>query len=279
MKKEELVTRLIHKKEIYYRVKDIAEMRNVSVAKLRKIIKEQNIETVTIEGFGRTRWIKEEYVNEIEIDGTVDYMRTEVKDFKKEYKLKSVANAMACAFLNKKEVDTSKIVKETVDSMNEFAKGITNERAEKNRRRVETFNQIFEELGVANRFHSFEFLVGNEIHEITVLVGIDGRIVSDENFAIDYIFDDETINELKAEIVECGGLYQDCDEFFRLDFGEPFESDSVHLINELLRNMSENEIKMFSNDWIDVRLDSGNYLGIKFDTFLDMLNEDIRVVA
>lgn len=280
MKKEELVTRLIHMGETFYRLKDVAEMRNVSVAKLRKIIKEQNIETVTIEGFGRTKWIKEQYVNEIEIDNEIVYMRTEFKDYQKEFDLKSTTNAMACAFLNK-EVDTSKVVKETLDSMDNFATANESECNQEDKRKIETFNQIFEELGVANRFHSFKFLVGNKINQMVVMINADGRIVQDKFFATSWLIDEENISYIKDDINFDGGIYEN-GELFRLDFGEPFECDenmSVHLMNELLRNIIENEIKMFSNNWIDVQLNNGNYIGVDLDTFLDMLNNDIRVVA
>ena len=279
MKKEEMVTRLIHMGETFYRLKDVAEMRNVSVAKLRKIIKEQNIESVTIEGFGRTKWIKEQHVNEIEINNEIVYMRTEFKDYQRELDLKGTANALACAFLNK-EFDTSKVVKETLDSMDNFALANESEcNNQEDKRKIETFNQIFEELGVANRFHSFEFLVGNKINQMTVMINADGRIVQDKYFATSWLIDEENIGYIKDDINLDGGIFEENGELFRLDFGEPFECDSVYLINELIRNMSRNKIDMFSNDWIDVGLDNGEYLGIKFDTFLDMLNEDIRVVA
>lgn len=280
MKKEELVTRLIHMGETFYRLKDVAEMRNVSVAKLRKIIKEQNIETVTIEGFGRTKWINERQVNEIEIDGKVDYMRTEVKDFKREYELKGTINAMACLFLNKEEVDTSKVVYDTMKDMDNFAKANESECNQEDKRKIETFNQIFEELGVANRFHSFEFLVGNEINEMVVMINAEGRIVQDKYFATSLI-DEENIVYIKDDINFDGGIFEENGELFRLDFGEPFECEnmSLHLANELLRNIIENEIKMFSNNWIDVQLNNGNYIGVDLDVFLDMLNNDIKVVA
>ena len=281
MNKKDMVTRLIWQGEVYYRLKDVAELREVTVARLKRAIEKQNIPTTVIEGFGRMKWIEERYVNEIEIDEEIVYMRTEFKDYQRELDLKGTASALACAFLNK-EFDTSKVVKETLDSMDNFATETTNERAKENKEKIKVMNELFEQEGVANKFYSFEFLVGNEINEMTVLINAEGRIVDSESFLVDCTTDNETLGYFREEIREYGGVYDTCQNLIQLDFGVPFECEnmSVHLMNELLRNLSENEIKMFSNDWIDVELDNGgNYLGIKLDTFLDMLNEDIRVVA
>ena len=279
MNKKDMVTRLIFQNEVYYRLKDVAELRGVSVARLKRAIEKLNIPTTVIEGFGRMKWIEERYVNDIELDNEIVYMRTEFKDYQRELSLKGTASAIACMLFDK-EVDTSKIVYDTMKDMDKFAEETNVKRKNEERKKVEIMNTIFEETNVAERFVSFEFLVGNEINQMTVLVDGEGKIVNDRHFA-DYIFDDETINELKLEIVECGGIYEECGDLFRLNFGEPFECDnmSVHLTNELLRNMSKNQIDMFSNDWFDVELDNGKYIGVKLDTFLDMLNEDIRVVA
>ena len=281
MNKKDMVTRLIFQNEVYYRLKDVAQLREVTVARLKRAIEKLGIPTVTIEGFGRVKWIKEQYVSEIEINDEVVVMRTEFKDYQTELEIQGKITALANAFFNK-ETTVKEIVDKTEKSMNDFAlSSYVNTRALEDNEKRQQWNEMFERCGIADRYRKIEFLVNNEVCEIGVFVNGEGKIVDgDSNAVFGCILDGETLELVETDLKD-GILYNESGEQIPLTFGEPFECKdmNMYLLNELIDSISRNGVDMFTNDWVDFKLDNGGYVGVKLDTFLDMHNHKIVAVC
>ncbi|MED0826573.1 hypothetical protein [Bacillus pacificus] len=74
-----MLARIIIGKEVYYKVKDVAVLFDLSQYKMKKTIEKQDIETKTLGGFGRTLYILEENVGKIEINNNDEIKITKTK--------------------------------------------------------------------------------------------------------------------------------------------------------------------------------------------------------
>ncbi|MDQ0254610.1 uncharacterized protein (UPF0335 family) [Evansella vedderi] len=78
-----MLNRIVYGGEVYYKVTDLAELFELSQYKIKKILKEQEIETTTLKGFGRSLFVIEKNVCAIEVNGEITIIKTEVKETKK----------------------------------------------------------------------------------------------------------------------------------------------------------------------------------------------------
>ncbi|WHX62778.1 hypothetical protein [Peribacillus frigoritolerans] len=75
-----MINRVINKNEVYYKMADLADLFEVSVYKMKKIIKMQNIEKTKLEGFGRSVFVLEENVCKIEVNDEVTIVNTTIDE-------------------------------------------------------------------------------------------------------------------------------------------------------------------------------------------------------
>ncbi|WP_458106277.1 hypothetical protein [Bacillus sp. PK5-004] len=70
-----MINRLIYNGKVYYKVADLAQLFDVSIYKIRKIVKTQDIRT-TLKGYGRAVFVLEENVAKIEVRNEVKILET-----------------------------------------------------------------------------------------------------------------------------------------------------------------------------------------------------------
>ncbi|WP_045518099.1 hypothetical protein [Neobacillus niacini] len=70
-----MINRVIYGGKVYYKVADLAELFDVSLYKMRKIVKAQNIGE-NLQGFGRAVFVMEENVAKIEVRNEVKILET-----------------------------------------------------------------------------------------------------------------------------------------------------------------------------------------------------------
>lgn len=75
-----MINRVINKNGVYYKMIDLADLFEVSVYIMKKIIKKQNIETTRLEGFGRSVFVLEENVCKIEVNDKVTIVNTTIEE-------------------------------------------------------------------------------------------------------------------------------------------------------------------------------------------------------
>lgn len=71
-----MINRVIFEGKVYYKVADLAELFDVSVYKMKKAIKAQDIET-RLKGFGRVLFVLEENVCKIELNNEIKILETD----------------------------------------------------------------------------------------------------------------------------------------------------------------------------------------------------------
>ena len=87
------LNRLIYNENVYYKLSDIKKYKDMPNIKLN------NINTITIPGFGRTKWIKEEDLPSLLIDGKHEYIvKTKYIDSLTELKSEASFASLANAF-------------------------------------------------------------------------------------------------------------------------------------------------------------------------------------
>ena len=72
-----MINRTIFGGQVFYRIADLAELFDVSVYKMRKAIKEQNIKTTCLTGFGRCVFVLESDIAKINVYGEMKVLKTE----------------------------------------------------------------------------------------------------------------------------------------------------------------------------------------------------------
>lgn len=142
-----MITRIIFEDgKVYYRVKDIKKHYGLSDYKIRKIIKECDVPTTTLEGFGNSKFIAEEDMNMLEINGGTILMRTEYKDFQQSFEsnksMDGFFNFMYGDVIPKKTPEELFI--KTMEEMDSFEESA--DREDKNKNEDETKIKKFNEL-------------------------------------------------------------------------------------------------------------------------------------
>ena len=72
-----MINRTIFNGQVFYRIADLALLFDVSAYKMRKAIKEQNIETTRLKGFGRCVFVLEADISKINVYGEMKVLKTE----------------------------------------------------------------------------------------------------------------------------------------------------------------------------------------------------------
>ncbi|WP_422123719.1 hypothetical protein DHX103_02600 [Planococcus sp. X10-3] len=72
-----MINRTIFGGQVFYRIADLAELFDVSAYKMRKAIKEQNIKTTRLPGFGRCVFVLEADISKINVYGEMKVLKTE----------------------------------------------------------------------------------------------------------------------------------------------------------------------------------------------------------
>ena len=72
-----MINRTIFNGQVFYRIADLALLFDVSAYKMRKAVKEQNIETKRLEGFGRCVFVLEADIAKINVYGEMKVLKTE----------------------------------------------------------------------------------------------------------------------------------------------------------------------------------------------------------
>lgn len=279
-----MLTRVIFSDgKVYYRVKDIKKHLGVSDYMLRKIIKVSEVETVKLEGFGNTSFIREEDISLLDINGGGMIMRTEYKDFQKSYETnESMDSFFNFMFSNKLPKKTpNELYIKTMDELDSFRDNAKHKKEDEYHMKRELFNELCKKYGYSERVVYARFVSRNEYFELPVIINGKGNIV-DSTTALDYCYccSEESLDYLRKDIKN-GILTSDDGEIaLTLTKGEPFTIPSEdYLLKQIFKLLSENEIEQSCVDWIDVKLQNGNQISIDMNMLIALMSDNIRIVV
>ncbi|HFJ9456983.1 TPA: hypothetical protein ACGW7F_002175 [Bacillus cereus] len=71
-----MLTRIIYKGKVYYKVNDLRDLFELSPYKMKKILKNQDIKTEKLDGFGRTLFVLQENASKIEVNNEITLFKT-----------------------------------------------------------------------------------------------------------------------------------------------------------------------------------------------------------
>ena len=279
-----MLTRVIFSDgKVYYRVKDLKKHFGVSDYKMRKIIKQGEIPTVKLEGFGNTKFIEEENMFLLEIGGGNIIMRTSYKDFQQSYEsnksMDGFFNFMYGDVIPKKTPEELFI--KTMEDMDSFEENTAREDKNKNEDeiKIEKFNEFCEEYGYSERVRTVEFVQNNEMYQLDLIINGNGKIVDDTSTLI-YCYSLESIEEYLREDIKNGYLAdEDGKPRLYLTKGKPFKIPSQdYLIKELFKLFRTTELDMDCTDWIRVPVDNGCDFIVPINMFLALMNDNIKIV-
>lgn len=279
-----MLTRIIFEdNKVYYRVKDIKKHLGVSDYMLRKIIKVSEVETVKLEGFGNTSFIREEDISLLDINGGGMIMRTEYKDFQQTYEsnksMDGFFNFMCGGAIPKKT--TEELFIKTMEDMDSFEENAARENKNKNEDeiKIEKFNKFCEEYGYSERVRRIKFVQNNEMYQLDLIINGNGKIVDDTSTLI-YCYSLECVEEYLREDIKNGYLSDDdCRARLVLTKGKPFTIPSQdYLFRELFKLFRTTELDMDCVDWINVHLDNGGDFTVPINMFLALMNDNIRII-
>lgn len=118
-----MLNRVIYGGEVYYKLTDLAELFDISQYKIRKAIKEQNIQITRLKGFGRSLFVLEKNVSTIEVNGEITIIKTEVKESQEKTKVVSTTKANKTSL---KKTPTKKKKKSSKNDLGETTGNIVN---------------------------------------------------------------------------------------------------------------------------------------------------------
>ena len=278
-----MLTRIIYKDgNVYYRVRDLKEYFDLTDYKMRKIIKVSEVETVKLESFGNTSFIREEDISLLDINGGGIIMRTEYKDYQQTYEsnqsMDNFFNFLSSNRLPKKTPEELYI--KTMDELDSFRDNAKHKKEDEDKYHMkrELFNELCEKYGYSERVVYARFVSRNEYFELPVIINGNGTIV-DSTTRLDYCYCEESLDYLKHDVAN-GELVSDEGEKLILTKGKPFNipSDSW-LLKQIFKLLSENEIEQSCVDWIDVKLQNGNQISVYIDILLALMTNNIRIVT
>ncbi|MFT7830051.1 hypothetical protein [Priestia megaterium] len=239
-----MTNRVIFDGKTYYKVKDLVELHEASLYKIKKAIKEQNIPTTTLDGFGRAKFIEEKDLNMLEIDGAITYMQTEVKDYRKELYMQATSGMLAHGFM-KTGVSKEEIFEKAIEKVAADLKYFANyenrdfEKIKEVKNVFETFNKLAEKYGYSNRIHYVNLLIDGEI--LPVRFHTIGNEITYVGLAIDiaysHTFDECFYNNLHEDISNGYVLIEsDKVELTTGDYGLTTEEAFVKLLEKIRSN-------------------------------------------
>lgn len=280
-----MLTRVIFSDgKVYYRVKDIKKHLGVSDYMLRKIINECEVETVKLEGFGNTSFIREEDISLLDINGGGIIMRTEYKDFQQSYEtnqsMDSFFNFLNSNRLPKKTAEELYI--KTMDELDNFRNNAKSKQKDKDENHIkrELFNELCEKYGYSERVVYVRFVSRNEYFEVPCIIDGNGNII-DSTTTLDYSYcaNEESLDYLKRDIAS-GKLSDGEGSELTLTKGQPFTipSDS-YLLEKIFKLLSDNELRMDCVDWVDIMVGNGNYISLYIDILFGLMSNNIRIVT
>lgn len=281
-----MLTRVIYKNsKVYYRVKDLKEHFGLTDYKMRKIIVQCEVPTTTLDGFGRTKFIAEENMFLLEIEGSNMIMRTEYKDFQQTYETnESMDGFFNFMFSNKIPKKTpNELYIKTMDELDSFRDNAKHKKEDEDEYHMkrELFNELCKKYGYSERVVYARFVSRNEYFELPVIINGKGNIV-DSTTALDYCYccSEESLDYLRKDIKN-GILTSDDGEIaLTLTKGEPFTIPSEdYLLKQIFKLLSENEIEQSCVDWIDVKLQNGNQISIDMNMLIALMSDNIRIVV
>ena len=279
-----MLTRIIYEDgKVYYRVKDIKQHFGLSDYKMRKILKQGEVPTTTLDGFGRTKFIAEENMFLLEIGGGNLIVRTVYKDFQQSFEsnksMDGFFNFMYGDAIPKKTPEELYI--KTMDEMDSFEENAVRKDKDKNEdeTKIKKFNEFCEKYGYSERVRTVKFIQNNEMYHLDLIINGNGKIVDDTSTLI-YCYSLEGIEEYLREDIKNGCLRDDdCKARLVLTKGKPFTLPSQdYLITELFKLFRTAELDMDCVDWVRVPVSNGGDFIVPINMFLALMNDNIKIV-
>lgn len=263
-----MLNRLIYNNEVYYKVKDLTELFEVSEYKLKKIIDECEIKTTTLKGYGRTKYILEQNVSDIIFeDGSTMYMKTSVQDYQEEFKNTVKIGALVGVFTGK-EINYEEIREKINKKFEDTTKGTKSEAIEI---KMNVFNENAERLGLTERVYKLDFIYGKETKAMYFRVDEKGNIIDDFNVALCYCED-----EFKRNMQE-GFLWNDKDEREYINIGKHKHLTVKELLDKFYKIIkNENNRSFESYDYFTYSTEKG-YVSVDIDLLMKLLFGEVKV--
>lgn len=178
-----MINRIIFNDKVYYKKKDLKDLFEINDYKLNKIIKEQNIPTTILKGFGRTVWIEEKYVSSINIDGVYIKMQTKLYDYQtrlhENLKMKSFINALV-SMNYQREIKTDIELQEEVIKETEKEFEPTELKEDKEQITNGMINNLLEQEGYEERIYTAELKCDDKVFGLDFMFR-NGEIFTDSH--------------------------------------------------------------------------------------------------
>lgn len=205
-----MINRLIYNSKVYYKVNDLKEVydNKVSMYKIKKVIKEQEIKTTKLKGYGNSNWIEEADLCMIEVDGSITVMETKIKDRKDTMNTNASMISLMNVFRGENSLSNEEMIEElmnkTDEDMTNFVKEYEPNKA--NNLTVETLNKELEQFGYEERAIGIEVLYKNgqgdiATEVISVLVDNDNNIKTDMD-RLSYSYREDYSNDVEEFKIE-----------------------------------------------------------------------------
>ncbi|MFD6211248.1 hypothetical protein [Peribacillus sp. NPDC060253] len=153
-----MLNRVIFSEKVYYKIADLGFLFGLSPYKMKKVLKEQNIETTKLKGFGRSVFVLEDNVSAIEVDGKITIVKTTIDEKIKE---KTVKKPTAKKAKTKKSFKKKNEVKELPNDSAEKVESVN----EQNPELQKEFDELLEKGMVIGR----KFYMANEMDIVNAI--------------------------------------------------------------------------------------------------------------
>lgn len=294
-----MINRLIYNNKVYYN--------KISIYKIKKTIKEQEINTTKLKGYGNSTWIEETDLCMLEIDGAITVMETKIKDRQETIESKVSMASLMNIFRRKNALYNEEMIKEIMEETENEMMNFNNDYVphSSNNLEIGTLNKRLEEFGYEERAIGVEILYKDNEGKIkteTVSVVVDNNdnlLCSMELYEYTYRNDySEDVYKFKEEDYEwegneaivkhkgdwlkanlSEGKLEDSDGYIvYLNQGKTKNRADEEVINLIMSVLREGYVGSNVSDTIYVEInDKGEDLGMSDFAYIRMLKGEFKI--
>lgn len=271
---KKFLNRLIYDEKVYYKLSDIKKYKDMPNIKLN------NINTITIPGFGVTKWVKEEDLPSLLIDGKHEFIvQTKYIDSLTELKSEASFASLANAFSYKydKRITEQECIDKAYERVNNFNTTSEDEIKTNDINIYNKFNELAELYCYEERVYWVDVLINGNFKRLAYIFNGKGEIIDDADWLI---WNYEKHMEYLDEEIKTGQLWFDGEPYVKLNKGDDYFKlpSKDYIVNKLYVYFNRYETSQEWKDWINVTLPNGKTLGYDIELLVGMLKCNIRIV-
>ena len=271
---KKFLTRLIYDGSVYYKLTDVKKYKGIKKGKLN------NINTITIPDFGRIKWVKEEDLPSLLIDGKHEFIvKTRYIDSLTELKTEASFACLVNAFTDKynQRITEQECIDKAYERVNNFNTTSEDEIKTNDINIYNRFNELAEIHGYEERVYWVDVLINGNFKRLAYIFNSKGEILDDADWLIwNY---EKYMNYLDEEM-KTGELWLDGEPYIKLNESNTYFQLPCkdYIINRLYMCFNRYEVSQSCNDWIDVTLPNDRTLLYDIELLVGMLKCNIRIV-